>query len=156
MKNRSNYQFIRTNRHLAWLDKIFIANGFHVSYINWHLRGWACQAERVSQLAVNYDGKVFKCTGRKFTDEYSDGELDKNGNVLWKPGRLERRIGNTTFENHLCLKCKMLPVCMGPCSQKQIEVGKEHLHDVCTFNILEMKMGEYMEYLYNNMATQNK
>jgi uncharacterized protein len=144
------------NEELKRIINLFIANGFNVSYINWHPRGCSCKAERINQLAVNYDGKIFKCTGRKFTDEHSDGELDENGDIQWKPGRMVQRLGNTTFENNMCIKCKMLPVCMGPCSQKQIDVGPERLHEVCALNTLEMKMGEYIEYLYNNMVTASK
>jgi uncharacterized protein len=135
---------------------LFLANGFNVSYLNWHPRGCSCKAERMNQIAVNYDGKVFKCTGRKYTDEHSDGELDENGNIIWKPERLERRLGKATFENDMCLNCKMLPICMGPCSQKQIDVGTERLKDVCALNTLEIKMGEYIEYAYNNMITNKK
>jgi uncharacterized protein len=140
------------NAELKKVINLFIANGFNVSYINWHPRGFACKAERVNQLVVNYDGKVFKCTGRRFTDEHSDGELDENGDIQWKPGKLEQRLGKATFENHLCLNCKMLPMCMGPCSQKQIDVGPDRLHEVCSLNSLEMNLEEYVEYLFNNMV----
>lgn len=140
------------NSELKQVINMFLANGFQVSYINWHPRGCACKAERINQLAVNYDGKVFKCTGRKFTDEHSDGELDEGGNVLWKPERLEQRLSKATFENHICLNCKMLPICMGPCSQKQIDVGADRLHEVCSLNTLEMNLEDYIEYTYNNMV----
>jgi uncharacterized protein len=144
------------NEELKKVIDLFIINGFNISYANWHSKGCSCKAERINQMAVNYDGKVFKCTGRKFTDEFSDGELDENGDIHWKPGRLEQRLGNATFENPMCIKCKMLPVCMGPCSQKQIEVGPERLHEVCAFTALEMKMSEYIEYTYNNLITSSK
>jgi uncharacterized protein len=145
----------KTNPELKNIINLFLANDFNVSYLNWHPRGCSCKVERMNQLAVNYDGKVFKCTGRKYTDEHSDGELDENGEILWKPGRLEQRLGKATFENDMCLKCKMLPVCMGPCSQKQIDVGPDRLKEVCALNTLEMKIGEYIEYTYNNMVAGN-
>jgi len=81
------------------------------------------------------------------------GVLQDDGSIQWKPGRLERRIGKATFENQRCLNCKMLPVCMGPCSQKQIDVGADRLDDVCMLNALEMQMDEYIEFTFNNMAT---
>jgi uncharacterized protein len=86
----------------------------------------------------------------------SNGELDENGNIIWKPGRLEQRIGKATFENTMYLKCNMLPVCMGPCSQKQIDVGADRIKEVCALNTLEMQMGEYVEYVYNNMITSQR
>jgi uncharacterized protein len=147
---------VDNNIELKNIINLFLANGFNVSYLNWRPRGCSCKAERVNQIAVNYDGKVFKCTGRKYTDEHSDGELDENGNIIWKPGRLEQRLAKATFENDMCLQCKMLPMCMGPCSQKQIDVGVDHLKNVCALNTLEIKMGEYIEYTYNNMITKSK
>jgi len=147
---------LSNNLSLKKAINLFIINGFEISYLNWNFKGYTCKAERFNQLVVNYDGKVFKCTGRNFTDELSDGVIKENGDVQWKPGRLGRRIGKATFENHLCLNCEMLPQCMGPCSQKQIEVGPDRLHDVCMLNALEMEMAEYLEYTYNNMATIQK
>ncbi len=45
----------------------------------------------------------------------------------------------------------MLPVCMGPCSQKISELkDKEDISSVCMFNALEMELNEYIELLYNN------
>jgi uncharacterized protein len=149
-------QNISNNFELKNIIKLFLANEFNVSYLNWYLRGCACKTDRYNQMAVNYDGKIFKCTGRKFTDDQSDGELDENGNVLWKPGKLEQRLGKATFENNMCLKCKLLPICMGPCSQKQIDVGPDRLHEVCMLGALEMQLNEYVEYTYNNMVNKSK
>lgn len=139
-----------SNEELKRVVNLFMAQGFRVSYINWHARGCACKADRYHSLAVNYDGKVYKCTGRSYTEQHSDGELNAEGDVVWKPGRLEARLGKATFENPMCLACKMLPVCMGPCSQKVLETAPERLKNVCTLRTLEMKMEEYIEYVLNN------
>ncbi len=58
--------------------------------------------------------------------------------------------------NPMCLACKMLPLCMGPCSQKQIDVGPDHLRQVCSKNVLEMQMNDYIEYVCNNMLLSNQ
>ena len=139
-----------SNEDLKRVVNRFMSQGFRVSYINWHTRGCACKADRYHSLAVNYDGKVYKCTGRSYTEQNSDGELNAEGDVVWKPGRLEKRLGKATFENPMCLACKMLPVCMGPCSQKVLESDPERLKEVCTLGTLEMKMEEYIEYVLNN------
>lgn len=135
---------------------LFMANGFKTTYLNWHPRGCTCKAERLNQAVISYDGKVYKCTGRNFTDTHCDGILDNTGTIQWKEGRVERRISQATFENLMCMKCKMLPLCMGPCSQKQIDVGSEHLHQVCTKNVLEMQINDYIEYICNNMLISNQ
>ena len=135
---------------------LFMMNGFKTTYVNWHPRGFACKAECLNQAIVSYDGKVYKCTGRNFTEEHCDGILDDDGNIQWKTGRLERRLAKATFENPMCLACKMLPLCMGPCSQKQIDVGSDHLRQVCSKNVLEMQMNDYIEYVCNNMLISNQ
>jgi hypothetical protein len=48
----------------------------------------------------------------------------------------------------MCLNCQILPLRMGPCSRKQIGVGYDRLHEVCTLNTVEMKMDEYILYTY--------
>ncbi|WP_363317877.1 SPASM domain-containing protein [uncultured Parabacteroides sp.] len=74
----------------------------------------------------------------------------ENGDIQWKQD-LEKRFEKATFENKKCLSCRMLPVCMGPCSQKISELkDKEDISSVCMFNALEMELNEYIELLYNN------
>ncbi len=149
-------EIVPDNENLKRTVYLFMQNGFKTTYANWHPRGFACKAECLNQLVVSYDGKVYKCTGRNFTDEHCDGVLGSDGEVRWKPGRLERRLGKATFENPMCLACKMLPLCMGPCSQKQIDVGQDCLHQVCSKNVLEMRMGDYIEYYCNNLFVSNR
>ena len=110
--------------------------------------------DAVSELSATSDREIrFESD---FTNEHCEGILQEEGNIKWKPGRLERRIGKATFENQLCLNCKMLPICMGPCSQKQIEAGADGLSGVCMLNALEMQLDEYIEFTFNNMANANK
>ena len=47
----------------------------------------------------------------------------------------------------------IITVAMGPCSQKQIDVGADRLDEVCMHHALEMKLDEYIEFRFNNMAT---
>lgn len=61
---------------------------------------------------------------------------------------LQLRLGITTFRRQMCLNCQILPLRMGPCSRKQIGVGYDRLHEVCTLNTVEMKMDEYILYTY--------
>lgn len=138
------------NRKLIDMINLFSLNGFHVSYLNWRKDSCACKADRKNEAAINYDGSVYKCTGRDFVSEKREGVLLENGDIQWKQD-IEKRFEKATFENKKCLSCKMLPVCMGPCSQKISELkDKEDISSVCMFNALEMKFDEYVELLYNN------
>lgn len=80
-----------------------------------------CYADKISQCVVNYDGRVFKCTARDFHSSQEDGILLSNGEIKWNMPVYAKRMGNATFENEYCFKCNLLPVCMGPCSQKMVE-----------------------------------
>lgn len=138
------------NRKLIDMINLFSLNGFHVSYLNWRKDSCACKADRRNEAAINYDGSVYKCTGRDFISEKREGTLLENGDIQWKQD-LEKRFEKATFENKKCLSCRMLPVCMGPCSQKISELkDKEDISSVCMFNALEMELNEYIELLYNN------
>lgn len=83
----------------------------------------ACYADRYHQAVINYDGSVFKCTARDFakTNE-RDGILMNDGRIDWDEKKFNKRLGKTTIENKYCNNCKYLPLCFGPCSQKQLEL----------------------------------
>lgn len=90
-----------------------------------------CYADRFWYGEVNYDGKVFRCTARGYTDEYVMGELLENGVIKWDEKKIAHHIGKATFENPMCLACKYLPICLGPCSQKVAETSPENLKKLC-------------------------
>jgi radical SAM protein with 4Fe4S-binding SPASM domain len=85
-----------------------------------------CYADLEGQVVINYDSKIYKCTARDFKEEYSYGELLQNGEIKWNIPLLSKRLGNSTFENKFCLRCNLLPVCMGPCSQKMVEFPENY------------------------------
>lgn len=144
------------NRKLIDMINLFSLNGFHVSYLNWRKDSCSCKADRINEAAINYDGSVYKCTGRDFISEKKEGLLLDNGDIQWKKG-YEERFEKATFENKKCISCKMLPVCLGPCSQKILELkDKEDISNVCMFNALEMKFDEYIELLYNNRVLYDR
>jgi uncharacterized protein len=101
--------------------KSFEDNGFRVQRHYLNTKGYVCYADRKNQAVINCDGKVFKCTARDFSNYQEDGILTDSGNIEWRLPLLSKRLGNATFENEYCLKCDLLPVCFGPCSQKMVE-----------------------------------
>lgn len=80
-----------------------------------------CYADRDSQILINYDGSVFKCTARDFTKENRLGYLDKNGNVVLDGDRWTNRKSKTVWEVSRCAQCHLIPICLGACSQLQYE-----------------------------------
>lgn len=121
----------------------FLAHGYVVHQGIFFRKCYSCPADRIDSLVVNYNGKVYKCNGRNLVKEPSCGTLTDSGKVEWDRKILSKRIGLATFENPHCLKCKMLPVCMGPCSQKLLEHGG-YSEALCSLRSLEVKLNEYL------------
>ncbi len=97
-----------------------------------------CYVDRYYHAEINYDGKVYRCTARDYTDKYVAGKLMDNGVILWNSEKMEKMYGKATFENKHCLKCKYLPICAGPCVQKMIETPEENFEKICVLNYTEI------------------
>lgn len=134
------------NQKLLLLNavRLFIQNGFIVNIGNFKNRNVSCLAENHNFAIINYDGLVYKCNGRTLSPDYAEGKLLDNGTIEWNRTALARRLGKSTFENPMCLKCKMLPVCMGPCSQKCMELNWQNLHQVCSLKSIGMSLDNYL------------
>lgn len=80
-----------------------------------------CYADSYYHRAINYDGKVFKCTARDYSEELSIGSIDSTGEIKLNHHLLSKMFSDIPFRNEKCLSCKMLPLCYGPCIQKYYE-----------------------------------
>lgn len=47
------------------------------------------------------------------------------------------------FNNSRCLKCRKLPLCMGPCSQKILEEG-EFSDTICCMHSIDIPIKAYL------------
>ena len=56
-------------------------------------------SSKQDQVAISYDGKIFKCTGCDFARTEEDGNLMSNGNIAWKGNKAEERIQIQTYPN---------------------------------------------------------
>ena len=87
-----------------------------------------CYADKRNQVTINYNGDVFKCTARDFRSENREGVLKDDGDIDWG-GNLNSRM-DLKFKNPPCLKCQILPLCNGGCTQ----VMKENIgRDYCVY-----------------------
>lgn len=82
-----------------------------------------CYGDKKNNLLINYDGKVFSCTARKFTSDNCEGILSTKGKIIWKGNLKERRI-HSKFSRKECHQCVIAPICGGCCTQKNIEMNK--------------------------------
>lgn len=104
----------------------FIAKGFHVTELK-HIDNSRCYADRNNNISVNYDGSLFNCTARDFTQNNSEGMLQPDGTLVWND-KYKKRI-SLKYGNAFCKKCRIFPLCHGGCSQYKL--GCEHLSDCC-------------------------
>jgi uncharacterized protein len=133
--------------------KEFEKRGIKVRDYEPNTKYYTCYADRLHQAVINFDGKVFKCTARDFNSETPDGELLDNGEIQWNIPSISKRFGSANFENEYCLECTVLPVCMGPCSQKIVEFPKQYdeqeFKKICLLNgvkeIIEKKIEAHYE-----------
>lgn len=126
----------------------FLSNGFCVTYLNLFRKGYSCKASLINHMVISYNGDIYKCTGRDFTPELREGILKTDGTIKWEQEKKQRRMSIETYDNDTCKHCKLLPLCYGPCCQKQIESfenGKT-IGDMCQLRKLEIPLKDYLMY----------
>ncbi len=111
------------NRLLLREKGFSVASGTMNSVVN------SCYGDKRNHSVINYNGEVFKCTARDFTNANSEGQLGEQGSIQWNE-KYERRM-NAKFKNKPCLECPILPMCGGGCSQQALEHAHE---DYCIYD----------------------
>lgn len=104
--------------HLYSIQQAFRRKGFSTSDINAQEK-YRCYAERKNHIVVNYDGSLFHCTARDFTEENSEGIICDDGSLhLNEKSKFRNKVkwGNST-----CMECRIYPLCNGLCSQQKVE-----------------------------------
>lgn len=108
-----------------------------------------CYTSRYNQANINFDGKVYKCTARDYSDLSNVmGTLDEKGCIIWDAKKLSSYLKNPTFDNDTCLKCKYLPLCLGDCPQHIYE-RKDTQNSVCKIQAREISVEEEIINYYN-------
>ena len=150
--NSANEEQIKLLLHTI---RLFMLNGFKVKVGDFKTRDVSCPAENLNFAVINYNGKVYRCNGRTLEADNKEGVLLNNGTIKWNPTLLAKRLGRTTFENPMCLNCKMLPVCMGPCSQKCMENNWQNVPRICTMHNLGMSINDYLTLWAEQIFIEN-
>lgn len=101
-----------------------------------------CFAERLNQVLVNYDGKIFKCsTISDFDDNNALGRMDlSTGEVLWDVDKICHIT--KSLKQHKCDKCGLYASCFGPCNKNLIK-GQER---TCILEEMNLSMRDYLMY----------
>lgn len=142
-----------TNEALIDAWKLFVSHGFQVTYLKFFHTPSSCMSSKQDQVAISYDGKIFKCTGCDFARTEEDGNLMSNGNIAWKGNKAEERIQIQTYNHPECLQCKLLPLCWGPCCQKHL-LKKEKVMETCQLKSMEMPLESFLLLRYVSCYNQ--
>lgn len=117
----TNNESNNLDEKLSFLFKRFKESGFTVSYHKVQNNVlYPCYGDKRNNLLINYDGKIYSCTARKFNDNSCEGILTTNGNIEWINNNKEKRIASK-FNRAECHLCKIAPICGGGCSQNSLE-----------------------------------
>lgn len=84
----------------------------------WH----PCYADRKNQAVINFNGDVYKCTARDFTEANRMGRLNDSGEIEWETEKIEQWAGRRLSKD-VCRRCRIAPLCGGTCTQRIVESG---------------------------------
>ncbi|MGE5355623.1 MAG: radical SAM protein [Deltaproteobacteria bacterium] len=81
-----------------------------------------CYAERENQYIINYNGDVFKCSVHNFESLNRKGFIKSDGSFVKDEMKWNEWMNLSLFEE-FCLECKYIPLCMGGCRKKRLNIG---------------------------------
>lgn len=140
---------------VCWEDVFKFINfaqkkGFDARILALEPKNRVCYADIIGEVVINYNGDVFKCTARDFSNAEPDGVLQENGNIEWNISRLTQRL--YTEIPKICMECKLLPACPGICSQHIIENG----NGVGCILDTNLSKDDYIVYNFNRYALKSE
>lgn len=113
-----------------------------------HDVGQSCYGDKVNHALINYNGDVFGCTARDFSQRNRIGVLDQDGVIRYDEHKLSRR-NNAKLHKKVCRKCRIAPICGGGCKQVAFESMD---NDRCTMGYNEIDINgiitDIFEYSY--------
>lgn len=124
--------------------------GFNVS-ANKRINKYRCYADRKNHVVVNFDGNVFRCTARDFSEQNAEGILTPEGDIVWN-GKAQKR-DSIKWINPICHKCIIFPLCNGNCSQSKLEAS---FHDKCYHGYSEQDKTNIVKERFNWLISQAK
>ena len=99
----------------------------------------SCYGDKKNYLLVNYNGDVFCCTAREFSEDNRMGRLLSVG-VEWDFVKRERHLASK-FSQTVCQDCRIAPLCGGGCRRQAME----HLNlKGCMYSRSEADIDEFV------------
>lgn len=132
-------------QQLAKVKRIFYKSGLDSGYWAYKPHHFIrCYADKLHQYAINYDGRIFKCTAQDYGNDKVIGTLKEDGTIKWNSQLLCELFAHATFDNERCLNCKALPICMGPCIIRNYEARKAGKDIPCVFDNVQYSLQSYI------------
>ena len=104
----------------------------------------SCYADYNNSFVINYNGDVYQCTARDFTDDTKEGVLNLNGTITYNE-RYHNRM-KSLYDNEICKQCLVWPIC-NACSQKRLE---KH-NNQCVLNLTEVERYSKIKGIVNRI-----
>lgn len=111
-----------------------------------------CYADRKNSFVINYNGDVFQCTAREFTEQNREGILKEDGHIEYNDRYYQRM--KSRFSNPECLECKIYPIC-SICTQKRLEIGNDRCLGAHFKNFKKDKLWSRITALHKLSQIQN-
>lgn len=137
--------------HILNALQLSMDSGFAVDYYTLPIHN-VCFADRYNEVLFNYDGKVFKCsTLESFDENHTDGRVnEKTGKVEWNVNKISKMMLQRSPDR--CLKCKIFPVCLGPCSKNSTQGDNFS----CMIDEIGLSMDEFIFFCFKQEQNQKK
>ena len=100
--------------------EILLNHNFTVNFLDFsNDGGTTCYADKINSEVINYDGLVYKCTARDFSEKNDVGIMLEGGIIKYKYEKINKYVFVETPSQ--CKRCSLFPACSGFCSQSIIE-----------------------------------
>lgn len=151
-KEGSNQEVIKA---IAENKRLLKEAGFCVSHNNQFslYKGNVCYGDKPNYANVNYDGYIYRCTAQEYDPEKALGFIDDEGNLIWTDHEFKSLDEKPGFENELCLNCKYLPLCGGPCFSKRLYM-KQNNALICPMAKSDTDIESYIIESYLNLKNK--
>ena len=129
---------------------IFLERGFKV--LNYpcypSLKANYCCADSINSFVIDYDGKIYKCLNDIGNKNKIVGDVKEPIN-LYNKLNIEYLMWSP-FNYKKCIKCKLLPICMGGCPYLGLKYKKAEC-EKWKYNLLDV-----LKVRYDNYCLQRK
>lgn len=135
---------------IDYVRQSFAKQGFSISDAK-DVQKYRCYADRNNHVVINYDGNLYHCTARDFTNQNSEGILLEDGSLqLNDRSALRSKI---KWGNPTCQGCRIYPICHGLCSQNKLDgIG----HNGCLIGYSEKEKDELLTRRIKYLVKQSK